>query len=81
MNTTGVFSSTTDEWETPQDLFDKLNSIFCFTLDACADEKNHKCEKYFTKEQDGLSQSWGGVQSVVQSTLRQNYRGMDKESI
>lgn len=80
MNTTGVFSSTTDEWETPQDLFDKLNSIFCFTLDACADEKNHKCEKYFTKEQDGLKQSWG-VQSVVQSTLRTEHRKVGAESI
>ena len=56
-----LFSSATDEWETPQDLFDKLNSVFHFTLDVCASDENHKCAKYFTREQDGLKQSWGGV--------------------
>ena len=60
MNTTGVFSSATDKWETPQDLYDRLNEIFCFNLDAAADEANHKCDHYFTEKEDGLSQSWGG---------------------
>ena len=40
--------------------FESLNAEFHFTLDPCADEFNHKCEKYFTKEQDGLKQDWGG---------------------
>jgi site-specific DNA-methyltransferase (adenine-specific) len=31
-----------------------------YSIDPCADEYNHKCEKYFTKEQDGLKQDWGG---------------------
>ena len=62
MKTTGIFSSATDKWETPQDLFDRLNQIFCFNLDACADETNHKCDRYFTEAQDGLSQSWGGTE-------------------
>lgn len=53
-----MFSTKTDLWETPQDLFDKLNCKFKFTLDPCADDNNHKCEKYYTKEQDGLLQSW-----------------------
>ena len=53
-----MFSSKTDDWETPQDFFDELNREFDFTLDPCADERNHKCEKYFTKEQDGLVQCW-----------------------
>lgn len=53
-----LFSSRTDQWETPADLFRKLNDEFHFTLDPCADEKNHKCEKYFTKEQNGLIQDW-----------------------
>ena len=55
-----MFSSTTGEWETPQDLFDELNEIFHFTLDVCATPENTKCEKYFTKEQNGLKQNWGG---------------------
>jgi site-specific DNA-methyltransferase (adenine-specific) len=58
MNTDVMFSSETDQWATPQYFFDELNSEFHFTLDPCADEFNHKCEKYFSKEQDGLLQSW-----------------------
>lgn len=60
MNTEVMFSSKTDQWATPQAFFDELNEEFSFTLDPCADEFNHKCEKYFTKEQDGLVQDWGG---------------------
>lgn len=53
------FSSKTDQWETPQKFFDELNNEFHFDLDPCADETNHKTEKYFTKEQNGLLQDWG----------------------
>ena len=60
MNNDVMFSSNTCEWATPQDLFDKLNSEFCFTLDPCADHSNHKCAKYYTVEQDGLKQDWSG---------------------
>lgn len=60
MNTNLMFSSKTDQWSTPQDFFDSLNREFSFTLDPCADSSNHKCDKYFTKEVDGLAQSWGG---------------------
>lgn len=55
-----MFSSKTDQWATPQDFFDRLNDEFHFTLDPCADDTNHKCDRYFTKEIDGLSQDWGG---------------------
>ena len=47
-----------NDWATPQWLFDEINEEFNFTLDACADERNHKCDKYFTKEQDSLKQDW-----------------------
>ena len=60
MNTKVVFSSQTDQWSTPQSFFDRLNDEFHFTLDPCADKYNHKCEKYYTKEDDGLVQSWDG---------------------
>lgn len=56
----GLFSSNTDEWATPQDFFDKLNEEFHFDLDPCALPENAKCEKYFTPEDDGLRQNWGG---------------------
>ena len=61
MNTDVMFSSATDNWSTPQDFFDKLNDEFHFTLDVCADENNHKCEHYYTKEIDGLSHPWIGT--------------------
>lgn len=55
------FSQATCEWETPQDFFDRLNEEFRFTLDVCASKKNHKCDKYYTMEDDGLKQPWSGV--------------------
>lgn len=58
-----MFSKDSDEWETPQEFFDKLNKEFEFTLDPCSTDDNHKCEKYYTKENDGLSKSW--VNEVV----------------
>ena len=61
MNTELMFSSKTDLWETPKDLFDKLNNEFHFTLDVCATLENAKCDSFYTKEQDGLSQPWKGV--------------------
>jgi len=60
MNTAVMFSSKTDDWATPQEFFDGLNREFGFTLDPCADDRNHKCAKYYTRAQDGLSQDWGG---------------------
>lgn len=53
-------SSKSNEWETPQDLFDKLNADYHFTLDPASTEENHKCDKYYTKENDGLSKDWRG---------------------
>lgn len=55
-----LFSSKDQTWETPQDLFDKLNKVFKFELDVCAVDETAKCDKYFTPEIDGLSQKWGG---------------------
>ena len=55
-----LFTSNNDEWATPQDVFDKLNCEFHFDLDPCATANNHKTDWYFTAEQDGLDQNWGG---------------------
>lgn len=52
MNTDCVFSSKSDDWSTPQEFFDRLNGVYRFTLDPCADNINHKCDRYFTKELD-----------------------------
>ena len=61
LNKEVMFSSATDNWATPQDFFDELNAEFHFDLDACADKINHKCDKYYTKEQDGLTMPWKGI--------------------
>ena len=55
------FSSDTDQWATPQLLFNKLDKIFDFTLDVCADEDNKKCQDFYSIEDDGLAQEWRGV--------------------
>lgn len=55
-----LFSSASDMWETPQNLFDELNSEFNFDLDPCATPENAKCERYFTLADNGLIQNWGG---------------------
>lgn len=54
------FSSATDDWQTPPDFFERLNSVFHFTLDPCASPKNAKCDKFYTMQDDGLSKSWDG---------------------
>lgn len=53
-----LFQSNKEEWETPQDFFNKLNDEFNFTVDVCALPENAKCKKYYTPEIDGLSQDW-----------------------
>lgn len=60
-----MYSSKTDEWSTPQSFFDSINAEFDFNLDVCATEENHKCDRYYTKEDDGLSQNWGGKECGV----------------
>ena len=54
------FSSATDLWATPQWFFDQLNHEFNFDLDVCANDENAKCARYFTIDDDGLSQDWKG---------------------
>lgn len=60
-----MFSSANEVWETPQAFYDKLNEEFHFDLDPCALPDNAKCETFFTPEQDGLIQDWGGAQSIL----------------
>ena len=55
-----AMTSDRDDWETPQSLFDELDAVHHFTLDPCATHENAKCDRHFTEEEDGLSQSWEG---------------------
>lgn len=54
MNYDVMFSSKKDDWTTPRPLFDQLDSEFHFTVDLCASDENHLCEKYYTKENSGM---------------------------
>ena len=76
-----MFSSARQDWATPQDLFDELNEEFHFNLDPCANAENHKCERYFTEEDNGLLQEWGGgIFRFLQSTIRRKVNGgMDRK--
>lgn len=53
-----LFTSNSDDWETPQELFDELDKEFNFQLDPCATVENTKCPFYYTKEDNGLEKSW-----------------------
>lgn len=65
-----MFSSENEVWATPQDFYNKLDEEFDFDLDPCAIPENAKCETFFTPEEDGLKQNWGGVFCVLQSSIR-----------
>ena len=77
MNTEVMFSSKKMDWATPQDFYDKLDSEFHFTLDPCADESNHKCDKYFTEKENGLEQCRGGARPyfAIRHTVERSKTG------
>lgn len=66
----GMYSSKTDEWATPIAFFNEINNKFHFELDVCATPENAKCPKYFTKQDDGLLQEWGGAYLLDESPIR-----------
>ena len=56
-----MWSSRSDEWETPHDVFNDLNEdLGPFTLDVCATPENKKVDLFFTRKENGLVQDWGG---------------------
>lgn len=56
----GLFTSKTEEWATPRHFFAELDAEFHFTLDPCATAENHTATLFYTKEDNGLAQNWGG---------------------
>lgn len=53
-----LMSSKSDEWGTPQALFDRVNAYFHFDLDAAATPENKKCEKFFSENENALLENW-----------------------
>lgn len=50
-----------DEQETPPEFYQGLNEWFGpFDLDVCASHENHKCDNYFTIDDNALEQAWTG---------------------
>lgn len=43
-----------DEWQTPQELFERLNKQYKFKVDLAASKDNSKCEVFFSKENSYL---------------------------
>jgi site-specific DNA-methyltransferase (adenine-specific) len=74
-----LFSKTSDEWATPQGLFDRLNEEFGFTLDPAATSKNAKCKKFFTLQNNGLIQSWQGEKVFINPPFS-NVKGFMKKA-
>ncbi len=52
-------TSDRDDWETPPELFKRLDAEFNFTLDPCCTPQTAKCDKFFTRRENGLVQDWG----------------------
>ena len=52
------FMSESNEWTTPQWLFEALKAEFDFTLDPCSTHENAKCARHFTVQENGLAQDW-----------------------
>lgn len=48
-------------YETPDELYLPLHRRWHFTLDVCATRRNAKCERFFTRKENGLKQTWSGV--------------------
>lgn len=55
-----LLSNKGNEWETPQEFFNKLDAEFHFTLDPASTHENAKCAKHYTAEENGLLQDWTG---------------------
>lgn len=62
--TSGLFTSRTDEWSTPQRVYDELNKEFNFDLDCAASEDNAKFHVFFTKEDSALSKDWSKYKNI-----------------
>jgi phage N-6-adenine-methyltransferase len=64
--TAGMVSSLREDWATPRKLVETLRREFRFTVDVCARPETAVCRRFFTVDDDGLSQDWvraarGGV--------------------
>ena len=55
----GKFDSVRQDWETPTELFDSVDSEFHFTLDVAASDINKKVGRFISQDQDAMTVPWG----------------------
>ncbi|RZO65604.1 MAG: hypothetical protein EVA70_07345 [Parvularculaceae bacterium] len=53
-----LFSSKSDLWGTPPEVFHLLNEFYDFQLDAASTHQNALCPNHFTIEDNSLEQDW-----------------------
>jgi site-specific DNA-methyltransferase (adenine-specific) len=70
-----LFSSASNEWETPQGLFDTLNKEFQFDCDAAATASNCKVGRFFAEGSvwDALKLDWSSIPHVTKIFLNPPY--------
>lgn len=54
-------SSSSNEWGTPQKLFDFLDRFFHFDVDLAAAPGLNKCQRFFSPEDSAINKKWDGV--------------------
>lgn len=80
MNRTTPMTAEDDVRETPRKLFDALDNIHHFTLDACATHQNAKCFRYYTETgryhfaADGGG-AWGEIEQAQCNGLTGSWAG------
>ena len=63
-------ASLSQEYETPDELFNILNNEFHFNIDICASEKNHKLDNYYSKNDDCFTKNWNTTSWINPEFIR-----------
>ena len=53
-----AFTSEREDWTTPREFFDRLNSKYFFTLDAAASTSNNLCSNFYSIDNDAMKADW-----------------------
>ena len=76
-----LYSSNKDDWGTPQELFEKLNVKYNFTVDVASNDHNYKVDKHYTIKEDGLKQDWSNERVWCNPPYgREIYKWIEKAS-
>ena len=81
-----LYSHDSDEYETPQWLFNLLNNVFHFELDPCAkpqieSQKRIKTRFVMTQDFDGLTKTWNNYSTFVNPPYSKVRKWVEKAMI